>query len=190
MSATKVKTFEPPEKISGDQVVLKKLELKMAPIMFKYVDQDRERLEEFLPWVSEVRSVADEEDFIRYTLEQWKDRESFCYGIFDSNEENYLGNISVFDVRWKHFSCEIGYWIYSKFEGKGLMYKAVRALESRLFALGFHRLVIRCNPDNKRSVQLAKKLVYQLDGVMREDVFTAEGYRDTMVFSKLKTSLI
>jgi len=183
MSAVEPQEF--PTEVSGKRVLLKKPDLNLAESMFLCVDQDRERLLTFLPWVADIHSVEDEQEFIKLTFEQWKNRASFAFALFDQASGNYAGNISVFNLRWKHAECEIGYWISSAFEGKGLMRDAVYTLEQVLFDAGFHRLVIRCNTDNTRSSNLAKSLGYHLDGVMRHDVLVDGEFRDTMIFSKL-----
>lgn len=187
MSNVGLEPFELPLKILGKRIVLKKLELSLAPIMFEYVDKNRERLGRFLLWVSGIKSVKDEEEFIQFTHTNWNNHTGFCYGIFDIQSKKYIGNISAFDIRWKHAACEMGYWILGQFEGMGLMQDAVLTLEAKLFELGFHRLVIRCDPNNERSEKLARRMGYSLDGIMRHDILANGSYRDTMVFSKLST---
>jgi len=51
-----------PEIITGERIVLKKHSLELAKTMFEYVDQDRERLREFLPWVDATKTIQDEEN--------------------------------------------------------------------------------------------------------------------------------
>lgn len=125
MPTVALKPFKLPSQISGKQVVLKKLELSLTPTMFEYVDKNRERLGQFLPWVPEIQSVKDEEKFIERSYQNWDNHIKFCYGIFDIKSEHYLGNITAFDIRWKDASCEMGYWIFDQFEGMGLMRDAV-----------------------------------------------------------------
>ena len=180
-----VEPQELPVEISGSEVILKKLELDLAAVMFHCVDQDRKRLEYFLPWVPNIQKVEDEEAFIKLTFEKWEKREGFTYAIFEKASNEYAGNISVFNLRWEHAECEMGYWISSRFEGKGLMRDAVQTLEQMLFETGFHRLVIRCSPKNERSSNLARRLGYHLDGTMRHDLLVDGEFRDTLIFSKL-----
>lgn len=174
-----------PLELSGEKALLKKPGPELAEEMYRCVDGDRKRLQQFLPWVANIRSVDDEKSFIHSTIEQWEKRERFCFAIYDKASNTYAGNISVFNLRWKHAECEIGYWISAKFEGKGLMRDAVRTLEKSLFETGFHRIVIRCNAKNERSSSLARSLGYHHDGTMRHDVLVDGEFRDTMIFSKL-----
>jgi hypothetical protein len=46
-----MKKFNFPEKIDCERIILKKHNIDLAYTMFEYVEKDRERLREFLPWV-------------------------------------------------------------------------------------------------------------------------------------------
>ncbi len=69
--------------------------------MFNYVDQDRERLRQFLPWVDLTKTLEDEIGYIKHTHERWDDYTLFDYGIFDTESNTYLGNIAISE---KNFS--------------------------------------------------------------------------------------
>jgi ribosomal-protein-serine acetyltransferase len=155
--------------------------------MFRYVDQDRERLREFLPWVDQTKTVEDEAGFIRMTHEKWETGELFDFGIFRKSDGTYLGNVGVHSISWQHHRCELGYWILGNFEGQGYMSEAVRALEAELFGLGFNRIEIHCSSSNLKSAAVPKRCGYQLEGVHRQDTIELGEYRDTFVFAKLKS---
>jgi len=179
-----VKSFLFREKIEGKKVILKKHNLSLATNMFSYVDQDRERLEKFLPWVFMTNSVKDEEDYILSTHKKWDEMSLFDYGLFRKEDDLYMGNLGVHTINWESNSCELGYWILGEFEGNGYMSDAVLTLEQYLFQQGFNRIQIRCSSINERSSNIPKRNQYQLDGVLREDAVELGEYRDTKIFSK------
>lgn len=76
-----------------------------------------------------------------------------------------------------------------QYEGKGLMSAAVSALEKTCFEIGFNRVEIRCSSLNLNSAGVPKRLGYKLDGTLRQDSLEKGKYRDTLVFSKLKTEI-
>jgi RimJ/RimL family protein N-acetyltransferase len=177
----------PPERIEGARVILKQHALAEAARMFEYVDRDRQRLRQFLPWVDAVESVEDERAYIESTIAKWASFDYFDFGIFRIGDGVYLGNAGVHSIAWGDDRCELGYWILGEFEGQGFISEAVTLLEKACFAIGFHRVEIRCSSRNQRSANVPKRCGYQLDGLLRQDAVENGGYRDTLVFSKLST---
>ncbi|MCM2267790.1 MAG: GNAT family N-acetyltransferase [Elusimicrobiales bacterium] len=174
-----------PELIGAPRLELRKHVLDLAETMYRYVDQDRQRLRVFLPWVDTTRSVDDEAAYIRMTHASWEKGTLFDYGLFERETGTYMGNIGVHNIAWAHDRCEFGYWILSSFEGKGFISEAVGALEKVCFGLGFHRLEIRCSSRNPRSAAVPRRLGYSLDGTLKEDAIEQGSYRNTLVFAKL-----
>jgi len=177
----------PPKKLESQRLILRKLAPKLAVTMFEYVDKDRKRLEKFLPWTPHIKSVKDELAFINTTAAAWKDFKNFDFGIFRKEDSLYMGNIGVHSISWKNHSCEIGYWILGDFEGYGYMSEAVRCLESALFQIGFNRIQIRCSTINRRSANVPKACAYRHEGTLRQDGIDLGKFRDTDVFSKLRS---
>jgi RimJ/RimL family protein N-acetyltransferase len=177
-----------PEVIEGEKVNLKKHSFELAKTMFEYVDKDRERLRVFLPWVDATKTIQDEENYIKFTHKQWDDFLLFDYGLFIKDTDTYTGNINVHSIEWQHNRCELGYWILGDFEGKGLISDAVKALEKVLFNIGFNRIKIRCDANNKRSGNVPKRCGFKYEGTLRQDFIDHnEKYRDTQVYSKIKS---
>ena len=57
--------------LEGSRIVLKKHEEGLAPTMFSYVEKDRDRLGQFLPWVPFTKTVEDELNYIKHTHKCW-----------------------------------------------------------------------------------------------------------------------
>ena len=172
------------EHLKGERIYLQKHELDLATKMFNYIEKDRERLARFLPWVDLVKSADDQEKYIKLTHKNWKEGSQFDYGVF-LHDGTYLGNIGVHTIKWEHSSCELGYWILGKFEGKGYVSEAVKVLEKHLFEKGFNRIQIRCSDLNSRSEKVPKSCGYFYEGTARQACFEKGAYRNTKTFSKL-----
>ena len=175
-----------PESVEADRLTLRKHQLDAVALMFEYIERDRERLSQFLPWPPGIRSVADELAYVKDTHSWWDAGTLFDYGLFRKEDNLYMGNLGVHSIQWQHHCCELGYWILGDFEGSGYMSEAVAALETVLFEVGFYRIEIRCDANNHRSAQLPKRRGYTLDGRLRGATKVPSGYRDTLVFSKLR----
>ncbi|MBI2520226.1 MAG: GNAT family N-acetyltransferase [Bdellovibrio sp.] len=176
-----------PATIQAHLVVLRKHQLEVAPTMFDYIEKDRERLRQFLPWVDFTKTLQDEINYLKMTHEKWAQFELFDYGIFDRDTDTYLGNVGVHSIAWNHERCELGYWILGDFEGKGFMSDAVRGLEKTCFEMGFNRVEIRCSSLNQRSASIPKRLGYRLEGVLSQDSIEMGRFRDTLIFGKTKS---
>lgn len=171
--------------LEGSRIVLKKHEEGLASTMFSYVEKDRDRLGQFLPWVSLIKTVDDELSYIRQANQFWTEQIRFDYGIFRKEDQVYMGNIGLHSIHWDYGRCEVGYWILGDFEGQGYMSEALRVLEAHVFDLGFHRVEVRCSSVNQRSAGVPIACGYFYDGVLKENSVEQEKYRHTSIFSKL-----
>ena len=152
--------------------------------MFGLIDADRARLSQFLPWVQWTTSVKDERAYVDAVSAQWDNHEFFDYAMFKDDE--YLGNIGVHTINWMTATGEIGYWILGAHEGQGFVSEACARLTELCFERGFHRVEIRCDPENARSARVPRRLGFRLEGCLRENAVNQYGqHHDTLVFSKL-----
>lgn len=178
-----------PEQILGQRLTLKKLPFELAPVMFSYVDADRERLRQFLPWVDFTKSVKDEAEYIQMTHEDWAAGIRFDYGMFLNEGNIYLGNVGVHTISWEQDSAEIGYWILGKFEGKGYVTEAVNLLTDTCLIEGFHRLEIRCDEANIKSAEVPKRCGFIFEGTLRDHLKLPDGKRrHTCIYAKLTSN--
>lgn len=175
-----------PPTIKSDRITLRKHNKEIAELMFSFVDRDRQRLREFLPWVDHTKTVQDEIDYIEMTHKKWDSHELFDYGIYRNSDNQYMGNAGVHSIAWSHNRCELGYWILGDYEGQGYMSESVLALERVCFELGFNRIEIRCSSRNRRSANVPIRCGYRLEATLSKDSIELGSYRDTFIFGKLK----
>ena len=176
--------------LKGKRIVLKRTKptLKIAEAMFNVVDENRNHLEPWFPWPNLTQKV---EDSLKYLFDKEKETKKGSkveYGLYLTNQ--YIGNISIFNISEKKKSAEIGYWLSSSYTRQGYMTEAVRILEKEAFEnMDINRIQIRCDERNKASFGVAKKCDYKYEGKLREDDFSEyfNDLRNTLVFSKLKS---
>lgn len=179
--------IELPELIKGERVTLKKHKMDYAQPLFKIIDNNRGHLGRFFIWVDNTNTVADTKEFIKLCLEWWDNKEKFNFAVFYKDTDELIGTIGLFNIKWNHDSAELGYWISSAYQGRGLMAESVKALEKECFSLNFHRLEIRTQSENKRSSAVARRCGFHQDGILRDTRKTREGYDSEVVFSRLST---
>lgn len=165
----------------GEGVEIKVLEPDDAEEIFAVVEENRERLREWMPWVDASTSPGDTRTFIE--RERAADGLD-ALGVFV--EGRYVGGIGI-RVDALDGAAEIGYWIGAAWEGRGLVTRACRGLIAHAFGeLGLHRVSIRVAPDNLRSRAIPERLGFRREGVMREAGRTdARGFVDLVVYGLL-----
>lgn len=166
-------------------VELRLLEERHADTIFALVDQDREYLREWLPWVDATRAVDDTLAFIHSSLQQFASNQGFAAGIW--RQDRYIGGIGTHKIDWLHRKVEIGYWIGRSYQGNGIVTDACRALVA--YALGeleLNRVEIHCAAKNVKSCAIAERLGFKLEGTLREGYFLHGKYHDLLIFAVLK----
>ncbi len=174
-----------PDEILGNAVVLKRVVVDHSEMIFKAIDQNREYLKKFLPWVNYVKTLEDEQKAVQGMQEKWEQGLEYNYAIF-SDGAQYVGGISIHHVNLQSSNAEIGYLIYENAQGKGYVSRAVQAFQKVLFEAGFLRLEIRCAAQNYRSAMVPLKNGYRPEGLLRSHALENGARRDTLIFSLLK----
>lgn len=176
-----------PETLEGYGIELRRIKptFELATEVFAIVDQNREYLGQWLPWVAHTNSVTDEYDGLSHVY-----KDEWTYLIFKDNK--VIGSIGFVKRSESKKKLEIGYWLDKKFSGQGIMTNAVKILEKVVFDTDdWRKIEIHCDTNNISSQNIPKRLDYHLDGVLRQDFPYPDGrIGDTMVFSKLKSEFV
>jgi [ribosomal protein S5]-alanine N-acetyltransferase len=76
-------------------------------------------------------------------------------------------------------SAYLGYSAFASHVGRGLMTTGVRAVIDMAFDdLGLHRLEANVQPDNQRSINLVRRLGFELEGFSRRYLWVDGAWRD------------
>ena len=133
-----------------------------AKELFVAVDENREYLREWLPWLDGVNSVDDELGMIRGI----RDDKNFKWVYLIRNHGELVGVVSLNWVDWDNRSFGLGYWVSESSSGKGIATKSCRrAIEHCFVDLKLHRLVIEVALENHPSRAVAERLGLRLKPV-------------------------
>jgi RimJ/RimL family protein N-acetyltransferase len=188
MELPKHKTLIPLfEELRGPRVIVRPYRLEDAEEVFAAIEESREHIRPWLPWVDQHQTVDDSRDFILRTQAQWLAREQdLTVGVFEASGGRYLGGSGLHIRGWDVPAFEIGYWLRASAEGHGYMAETVKLLTDFAFAsLGAQRVMIRCDARNTRSAAVAERLGFVREARLRNELrshLTGE-LRDTLVFS-------
>jgi ribosomal-protein-serine acetyltransferase len=166
----------------GDGIELREWTPGDAEEAFAEVDQNRDRLRDWLPWVDLTRSPEDVRAFIeRCEASEGRQR---SFGIYVDGV--LAGNIGL--TLDEDNAGEIGYWIAGAFEGRGLVTAAARALVRFGFReRGLRRIQLTAAVENERSLAVAERLGMTREGVLRQAGRIREDrYLDLVMYSILR----
>lgn len=175
------------EKIQGPfkdgSLLLRPLVGRDAGELYLLVDAHRHELARWLPWVPATRAVADSSFYILSLTGFWKT--GLVYGIFEKGQ--LVGTVGFQHGDERNGRVEVGYWLAPPFQRRGLATWALRTVLKAAFEhTTLHRVEARVQKENQRSIALLHKLGFQYEGVEREGLRFAQGYRDHDVYSLLK----
>ncbi len=125
--------IELPDEIVGERVVLRPYRPGDGAALFAAVDESRDHLAPWMPWVATYRSVDDAHSFVRVALARWLLREDLSVGIFEHHTQRVLGGSGLHRIDWAVRRFEIGYWIRPSAEGRGFVSESVRLLTRLAF---------------------------------------------------------
>ena len=158
----------------------------LAPIeidagdLFVAVDENREYLREWLPWLDDVNSVDDEVAMIRRTRED--ENSDWIYLIRSFGE--LVGVVSLNWVDWNNRSFGVGYWISESSSGRGIITKACsRIIEHCFNDLRLHRSVIEVAVENHSSRAVAERLGMRLEGISKDREWLYDHFTDSAMYA-------
>ncbi|ATA89700.1 GNAT family N-acetyltransferase [Capnocytophaga stomatis] len=172
--------------IISEEIYLELVKLSDADEIFNTIDSQREYLGEWLPFVSFIKSVADEENFIKSALETMEQTKEYIFCI--RKEGNFVGLISFIKTDKLNQKTEIGYWISKDYQKQGIATQATKRMCEFAFAeMEMNRVQIRCAVGNIPSKSIPKRLNFIFEGIERQGERVNENtFRDLEVYSKLK----
>jgi ribosomal-protein-serine acetyltransferase len=165
-------------------LVLRLLEPRHAGALSDLIDRNRDHLSAWFPWVEGTKTVEDSRAFIRSQLEKFVKDDGFQLGIWLNGE--LVGTVGLNYILSQFRCTEIGYWLGSEYEGRGVMMRACRYLCGYLFdELNLNRIEIRCAETNTKSRAIPERLGFTLEGKLRQLGYTRDGLVDYLVYGAL-----
>jgi ribosomal-protein-alanine N-acetyltransferase len=105
--------------------------------------------------------------------------------IVDTADGGLVGSCNVSNIVLRRFcNAVLGYNSYLPYAGTGRMSEGMRLVVDRCFTprdhggLGLHRLEANVQPDNVRSVAMARRLGFRLEGYSPRMLFINGAWRD------------
>lgn len=149
--------------------------------IYQAIDENRESLRTWLPFVDSSKSAT----VTRTFLENTKVTGELAYMI--RYENIFAGLIGLRGIDKANHKAEIGYWLVPSFEGKGLVTQScLKLIEYAFEELDLNRILICVAVGNKRSRMVPARLGFLEEGIERDGELLVSGYTDLVRYSLLK----
>ncbi|PGZ74161.1 GNAT family N-acetyltransferase [Bacillus sp. AFS029637] len=151
-------------------------------------------MQELKPWMvfAQKEQTAEEiEESIRKSHIQFLQREDLRLLVFSKETGEFIASSGLHRINWDIPQFEIGYWIDSRFSGKGYMVEAAKGITDYAFSeLKANRVEIRCDSLNKKSRAIPEKLGFKLEGILESASVAVESnrLRDMCVFAMTRNT--
>jgi ribosomal-protein-serine acetyltransferase len=168
-----------------ESAVLKEILPRHAVSLHRAIDENRQHLRRWLPWVDASTTPDYTRSFIEHARRQNDARQGFHCALWI--EGKVAGVIGLHSIDWSNRTTTIGYWIVESAQGKGLATRASAAVITHCFAvLDLHRIEIHCATENTRSRRIPERLGFSLEGTLREVEWLYDHYVDHAIYGLLR----
>ncbi len=154
--------------------------------LFNAVDSSRKHLNPWMNWVAKTTRPEHSLEFIENTINQLREQEALALGIFLNGE--LVGGVGMHE--WCHDTkrAQLGYWIAADYEGKGIIGKSLTAFIDYLFSkTNLNKIEIHYAAANIRSGNVAQKLGFRLEGIIRQSTLRNGIAEDKVITGLLKS---
>lgn len=146
-------------------------------------------LRPWLPWAETAPTVEESEANVRRGYARYLLREDLWLLLFLKGGHTLVGGSGLHRIDWTVPKFEIGYWVRTCFAGQGFITEAVTGIaDFALVVLGARRVEIRCDARNERSVAVARRAGFVLEGTLQCEArsYLTGQLRDTLVFARVQ----
>jgi len=134
----------------------------------RYLDivcEERAYLSKWLPWATHANNEAFFLEFVRKSLQGYAEGKSMTCAIV--YQHTVVGNISFNHIDQELKKVQVGYWLSEKYQGMGIVTKAVSFLIEYAFAeLSMDKVEICAAADNGPSRRVCERLNMTLEGII------------------------
>ena len=147
-------------------------------------------LPELKPWMIFAQKEQTEQEVeanIREAYVNYLSRKDLRLLVFLKESGQFIASSGLHRIDWSIPQFEIGYWIDSRYSGKGYITEAVQGItDFALNELKARRIEIRCDANNVKSRAIPEKLGYTLEGILKNNGRSVDDEQliDTCIFAK------
>lgn len=98
----------------------------------------------------------------------------------------FMGVFSIYRIDFTHKRCELGYWLFPEFWGKGYASEGLKPILNFAFTtLNLHRIAAEIEPENTDSSKLLARMGFEREAVLRDYEFKNGKYNNLEIWALL-----
>lgn len=166
------------------EIDIEELKPAHAQKLYDLTEFNREYLQEWLPWLDQIKSSSDTKKFIESTIKESSAggapnfavlyQGAICgvAGFHEINKQNKIGSI--------------GYWLAQNYTGNGIITEAVKELLKIGFGeFNLNKIEIRCAEGNVKSRAIPERLGFTYEATLRQCEWLYSKYVNHAIYSIL-----
>ncbi len=137
-----------------------------AESMFELINSEKDYLSEWMSWPNKIETVSDCKDSAKRMLRDYADEKGLpCYILYQGK---LVGTVSFNTINYDLKRVEIGYWISSFYQGKGIITRACEKLIQIAFTdYKMTKVQISVAENNQKSRAVCERLGFELEGIIK-----------------------
>ena len=164
-----------------NQIQLRPLQPSDEHVLYALVKENLPQLSQWLDWASMIQTRDDFAQFFRYYESQIKQQlmevQVICY------QGQVIGIVEAHEINYSQQSAYLSYWLDRNFQQRGMMPQVMSDFLAYLYSVSsLKHFFLITNCQNTRSIRLAQKLGFHLEGYAREFQFEAQFQPDCYFF--------
>ena len=125
--------------------------------------------------------------FIKLLTDGYENGTCMTWAMCDKETDKFMGLISFTNIKEKHFSGELGYWIGEEYWNKGYTTEAMkRIIEYSFDTMGMHRITAAHCVENLSSARVMVKAGMSFEGVGKGEAYIHGRFCDIAHYAIVK----
>jgi ribosomal-protein-serine acetyltransferase len=153
-----------PDELHGELVTLRRYRMSDLDAVREAIDASFDELSPWMPWAAERPTVDSVRAFVEPSSREFGGETAAAnYAIVLGAENRFVGSCGLMQDLGPR-ALEIGYWVDSRYTGRGIAKQAARLVADAGFAVaGTDRVEIRCDASNVASARVAEGIGFRLE---------------------------
>jgi N-acetyltransferase len=171
--------------LEDDRVLMKPLEVSDFERLLPFAENEADL------WTYSAVSSAGREGmrvYIEHAIRERILKKEYAFIIFDKKYNSFAGSTRFYDVQLNYGTTQLGYtWYGKQFQRTGLNRHCKFLMLQYAFEIwAIERVEFRADLRNEKSIAAMKNIGCTVEGVLRSNMTSQTGRRDSIVLSILK----
>ena len=169
--------------LTDGSLMLRPYQLSDSEPLYQAVRESLPELLPWMPWAHADYSLKESQKWIESCARSWAKGKEYNFVILDARDGSLLGGCGLNQVKRRARFANLGYWVSSKYTGKGIATTAALLVARFGFnALGLTRIEVGAAATNFASQRVAEKIGAVRQGIQKRKIAFRDKVYDRVVF--------